>query len=127
MITLFINIRYYSNMERKYKAVGKISRRYTKEEDEIIINEVKNYPTNLLHAFTEAARKIEGRSVKTISQKWYVYLKKREDVSALTCGSNVECMSSWGLRGTNQSKYTELLARQNAENSTTAPITYTHC
>ena len=88
MITLFINIRYYSNMERKYKAVGKISRRYTKEEDEIIINEVKNYPTNLLHAFTEAAKKIEGRSVKTISQRWYVYLKKKDDVSALTCGSN---------------------------------------
>lgn len=57
MITLFINIRYYSNMERKYKAVGKTSRRYTKEEDEIIINEIKNYPTNLLHAFTEAAKR----------------------------------------------------------------------
>jgi hypothetical protein len=44
-------------MERKYKAVGKTSRRYTKEEDEIIINEIKNYPTNLLHAFTEAAKR----------------------------------------------------------------------
>lgn len=33
----------------------------------------------------------------------------------LNIGGNVPCMSSWGLRGTNQSKYTKLRARQNAE------------
>lgn len=41
--------------------------------------------------------------------------------------ANVTCMISWGLRGTNQSKYTELRASQNAENSTATPINYTHC
>lgn len=41
--------------------------------------------------------------------------------------ANVECMISWGLRGMNQTKYTELWAKQNAELSTASPINYTLC
>jgi hypothetical protein len=36
-------------------------------------------------------------------------------------------MISWGLRGTNQSKYTNDVARQYYENSNATPINYTHC
>lgn len=42
-------------------------------------------------------------------------------------GGNVTCMISWGLRGTNQSKYTDARARQDAENNTETPINYTYC
>lgn len=35
-------------------------------------------------------------------------------------------MISWGLRGSNQSKYTKLMARQQAEICTVTTINYTH-
>ena len=58
---------------------------YTKEEDDIIINEVKNYPTNLGNAFEEASKKLQNRSAKTVSQRWYKHLKHNESV--VTVGS----------------------------------------
>lgn len=62
-------------------------RSYTKKEDAIIINEVKNYPTNLLHAFSEASKKLTNRKTGAISTYWYSDLRKNVEVNAITCGS----------------------------------------
>jgi len=61
-------------------------KKYTKEEDEIIINQVKNYPTNLLHAFREASKLID-RAETAISFRYYHKLKKDPSIVALTVGS----------------------------------------
>lgn len=60
---------------------------YTKREDEIIINEVKNYPTNLLFAFKQAAPKLPERNAHSISMHWYQKLRKNDNTKAVTCGS----------------------------------------
>lgn len=60
---------------------------YTKEEDEIIIGQIKNYPTNLQHAFMEASSLLVNRDAKAISQRYYKRIKKDINTYALTCGS----------------------------------------
>lgn len=59
---------------------------YTKEEDLIIINQVKNYPTNLKNAFKEASKLITRRTLRAIEMRWYTKLSKQGAV--ITCGSN---------------------------------------
>lgn len=61
--------------------------KYTKEEDEIIIGQIKNYPTNLQHAFKEASIIMPDRPLRAIEQRYYNKLRKNADVYAITCGS----------------------------------------
>ena len=56
-----------------------MSKAFTKEQDEIIINEIKNYPTNILNAFKEASIKI-GKSQGCIQQRWYKHLKHGKQI-----------------------------------------------
>ena len=58
--------------------------RYTPEEDLIIISKIKEYPTNLTHAFEEAAL-ILNRDKRAVNFRWYNTLKKRGNI--LTTGS----------------------------------------
>lgn len=51
-------------------------KRYTKEEDQIIIESVQNSPNNLQTAFKNAAAKLENRDIKSVSNRWYNTLKK---------------------------------------------------
>lgn len=61
---------------------------YTEWEDLIIINQVKNYPTNLRFAFREAGKQLLKRSLSSIEFRWYSYLRGKNDVNAMTTGSN---------------------------------------
>ena len=60
---------------------------YTREEDEIIVGQIKNYPTNLQHAFKEASIQLLNRNVKAIEMRYYNKLRKNPDIHAITCGS----------------------------------------
>lgn len=46
-------------------------KRFTDEEDQVIISKVKENPNNLLEAFRKAAAEI-NRDWRVISQRWYV-------------------------------------------------------
>lgn len=61
---------------------------YTESEDLIIINQVKNYPTNIRYAFKEAQKLMPRRNEKAIGMRWYTKLSKLESTNAITCGSN---------------------------------------
>lgn len=62
------------------------SKRYTKKEQDIIINEIKNYPTNIKHACEKAALML-NRSYGATSFYYYNHLRKDPKVKAITCGS----------------------------------------
>lgn len=49
--------------------------RWTSAEDTQVVDQVRKSPTNLKHAFTEAAR-VTGRSVGACSTRWYTVLSK---------------------------------------------------
>ena len=51
-------------------------KRFTKEEDLVILSEVKANPQNLSNAFRIASKKI-NRSFDSISLRWYSKLRKR--------------------------------------------------
>lgn len=61
---------------------------------------------------------MEALDLKKSGEHW----KAKSSITA-----NVACMISWGLRSDSLSKYTDVSARQYAENSTATPINYTHC
>lgn len=61
---------------------------YKKSEDNIIINQVKNYPANLRNAFREAKLLLPKRSLSSVEFRWYSHLRMQDNVNAITCGSN---------------------------------------
>lgn len=62
---------------------------YTAEEDAIIISKVKESPTNLQHAFSEAAILLPNRGKDNITAHWYQVLKKKSNTSvAVSVGSS---------------------------------------
>lgn len=46
-------------------------RRYTPEEDAIILQAISTYPTNLDVAFEQAAAQLRGRTKHAVAQHWY--------------------------------------------------------
>lgn len=52
-------------------------KRYSKEEDKIIVASVRKYPNNLSTAFKLAESQLEGRTWQAISNHWYVTLSKK--------------------------------------------------
>lgn len=48
---------------------------FTAAEDAIIIEEIGNSPNNLFNAFTEAAKRLRGRTDDSIRQRYYTHLK----------------------------------------------------
>lgn len=59
---------------------------FTQEQKDIIVEQVKKYPTNLQYAFKEASR-ITGRLQISITNLWYSKLKFDPKIAAITCGS----------------------------------------
>ena len=51
------------------------NKRWTAQEDMIVVSEVKNSPTNLKAAF-EKASKMTGRSKNACMCRWYIVLSK---------------------------------------------------
>lgn len=64
----------------------KTSKRYSKQEQNVITNAVKNNPANLENAFRIAASQLPGRNAHGISQKWYNTL--RSQTKAFTTSSS---------------------------------------
>lgn len=61
--------------------------RYTKREEEVIIDLIRQYPTNLKYAFEQAAERL-GRDAMSISSKWYGDIRKNPEYKGLiTTGS----------------------------------------
>lgn len=50
-------------------------KRWTSTEDTQVVDQVRKSPTNLRHAFKEAAR-VTGRSEAACSNRWYTVLSK---------------------------------------------------
>lgn len=72
------------------------SRIWTKEEETVIYNNISLYPNNLVYAFECAAKFLNKRTVKAISLRYYISLKKRKQV--------ISVLSSKGLSTLNNQK-----------------------
>lgn len=75
-------------METKEKPTKRTRNLFTKDEDDVIVRLVKQYPTNLVYAFSEASIQLPGRDSSTITKRWYNHLRKSEDIQAVTVGSS---------------------------------------
>lgn len=61
-------------------------RKWTPEDEDVVIDEIGKNPTNMKACFL-AASAIIGRSPSAITSHWYCYMARREDVCAkLTIG-----------------------------------------
>lgn len=54
------------------------NKRWTKDEDRVLLESVKASPHNLKQAFKQASSKLD-RSVTACSSRWYIELSKRKD------------------------------------------------
>lgn len=59
--------------------------RWTKEEDEILVQAIKANPHNRLEAFRQAATKLETRDTKSCSNRWYGALSNPENKAYVGC------------------------------------------
>lgn len=64
------------------------AKKYILEEDNIIINCIKEYPTNLSYAFKQASLRMNGkRTARAIELRWYTVLKKKDNINIITVGT----------------------------------------
>ena len=64
--------------------------KWTAEEEEVILDEIGNSPTNLKVAFIAAATRLPVRTYYGCANHWYSKMANRDDVVAkLTIGRNV--------------------------------------
>lgn len=70
----------------KIKPERRPCKRFSVEDDNVIIEQIKLYPTNLKHSFQESA-KILDRDWTGIHFRYYKTLRKDPKVKAITCGS----------------------------------------
>ena len=54
-------------------------RRYTKEEEQIIAQEISLHPTNISRGINSAAEKL-GRSPQSVRNHWYMVVSKKQPV-----------------------------------------------
>ena len=64
----------------------KTSKRWTEDEERVLLSHLDNNPNNFTVAFKAAAEELEGRSVKSVQQHWYANLQKTNKVF-ITCSS----------------------------------------
>jgi len=60
---------------------------WSNDEDLVLIEMVKRYPTNLKHAFSEAAVTLGNKNRTQTETRWYNHLRKRNNVDAVSVGS----------------------------------------
>ena len=65
-----------------------VKRRWTNDEEQVIISKVRQYPNNLTKAFREASVELE-RSERAICQHWYNVIRNNEIVF-MTIGSKTK-------------------------------------
>lgn len=56
------------------------SKRWTKDEEQVLLSHIENNPNNFVAAFKAAAEELEGRTVKSVQQHWYTNLQKTNKV-----------------------------------------------
>jgi hypothetical protein len=93
------------------KIKGQIAPLYTETEDLIIINQIKNYPTNIKYALSEAQKLIPRRSLSSVDFRWYNTLRKQDNVNAITCGSNKGFTKN--VKNVHVDKKTGIMSEQN--------------
>ena len=59
--------------------------KWTKEEDEILVQAIKANPHNKAEAFRYAATKLENRDAKSCSNRWYMQLSNPESKHYVGC------------------------------------------
>lgn len=64
-------------------------KKFTEEEDHVIINNIKNFPTNLKYAFKISSEDplLKERSLPSIAQRWYGHLRRQTNIHSVSCGS----------------------------------------
>jgi len=63
-----MNTQHTQEVQRQFK-------KWTKEEEIVVINNIKSFPDNLKEAFRLSERQLENRSFGTIQNKYYTNLK----------------------------------------------------
>jgi hypothetical protein len=72
------------------------NKRWTKEEDLVVLSKVKQYPYRLKKAFEEASAELNGRTPGSCCYRWYTHISKDTDktntcfvvISKNKCGRN---------------------------------------
>lgn len=59
------------------QAVNRQIRKWTSQEELVIVDNIKNFPDNLQEAFRASQRMLSDRNVKSIEQKYYNTLKTK--------------------------------------------------
>lgn len=90
-------------------------RKWTAEEDNMIVQAVKNNPDNLSRGFREVAEKT-GRTVRAVTFRWYGNLSNPEDKHYV----GIRCFVNMGERKKypNRKNYVEGYSNQKPEKST---------
>ena len=86
-------------------------KKWTTTEDSIVVDQVRKSPTNLTHAFKEAAR-VTGRSVTACSNRWYTVLSKdKSNACFITVSGKHKSLNRKNGQGTacNKSLFTRVL------------------
>jgi hypothetical protein len=63
-----MNTQHTQEVQRQFK-------KWTKDEEIVVINNIKSFPDNLQEAFRLSERQLENRSFSTIQNKYYTNLK----------------------------------------------------
>lgn len=83
-----VEMRWHNTLKNKADyTVKPYNSSFTKEEDNIIIQTLKDYPTNLKAGFEQVSLKLPKRNPKVIMHRWYNTLRKDPTNHVITCGS----------------------------------------
>ena len=86
-------------------------KRWTSTKDTQVVDQVRKSPTNLKHAFKEAAR-VTGRSETACSNRWYTVLSKdKSNACFITISGKHKSLNRKNGQGTvcNKSLFTKVL------------------
>ena len=89
----------------------KEKKRWSTAEDSIVVDQVRKSPTNLKHAFREAAR-VTGRSEGACCNRWYTVLSKdKANACFITVSGKHQSLNRKNGKGTacNKSLFTRVL------------------
>lgn len=86
----------------------KTNKRYTNEEDKVIIDCVKRNPQNLTEAFKKAERLLENRTFTSVMNRWYYHLSKKPDT---------KCFITIGVKSKNMNR--KIVTKYTSDNTVT--------